>query len=393
MEKLVLIVLAGLMLISCKKEPETTPPIKADRTVLVYMAVSNLTSQAELNLADMAAGMEGLSGNLIVYVNRYPGNAALYRVNDDQTMVEVAQCGKEDPASAEVLQRVWNTTVQQFPADSYGLVMWGHATGWIPADLNITNQRSKPIGEEISQPLQSMERQIWTQMSDALPTKAFGGDMEISDMVAALPHDRKLDFLLFDACFMSSIEALYDLRNTAQYIIASPTEVMGDGFPYTDVTPLFFQETLNLQGICQAFVDSYRYSSSVQSASVTLINTSELEPLATAVRNLHEAFPDPTVDLDDVQPFESLTRHVFYDMEDYFKQFADGSSQFEAFQSQLAKTVVFSDCTDWIYSAYGAMFQCVNYCGISTYVPQDIFPVYGATYAETAWAKAIGMSN
>ena len=43
MEKLVLIVLAGLMLISCKKEPETTPPIKADRTVLVYMAVSNMS--------------------------------------------------------------------------------------------------------------------------------------------------------------------------------------------------------------------------------------------------------------------------------------------------------------------------------------------------------------
>ena len=57
----------------------------------------------------MAAGMEGLSGNLIVFVNRYPGNAVLYRVNDDQTMVEVAQCGKEDPTSAEVLQRVWNT--------------------------------------------------------------------------------------------------------------------------------------------------------------------------------------------------------------------------------------------------------------------------------------------
>lgn len=70
-------------------------------------------------------------------------------------------------------------------------------------------------------------------------------------------------------------------------------------------------------------MDSYRYSSSVQSASVALINTSELEPLATAVRNLHEAFPYPTIDLDDVQPFESLTRHVFYDMEDYFKQFAE----------------------------------------------------------------------
>lgn len=397
---LILLVGIGMLLGACKDDltPDPNPdpdpdPIYADRTVLVYMAVSNLTTQADLNLADMTSAMEGVSGNLIAYVNRYPGNAVLYRINDDLTMTEVAQYGQEDPASADVLQRVWNTTHQQFPADSYGLVMWGHATGWVPADLNIMNQRSKPLTEEGISWSQGMERQIWKQMPNALPTKSYGGKMEISELASALPEGRKIEFMLFDACFMSSIEALYDLRNTAQYIIASPTEVMGNGFPYADITPMFFQKSLNLQGICQAFVDSYRYSSSIKSASVALINTSALEPLAETVHDIYTANPDPQVDLSRVQHYESLSYHVFYDLEDYLKQFADGTTQFEAFQSQLAKTVVYSDCTDWIYSVYGSMFQCVDFSGISTYAPQDVFPVYGAAHAETAWAQATGQSN
>lgn len=395
---LIVLIGIGMLLGACKDDPTPNPdpdpdPIYADRTVLVYMAVSNLTTQADLNLADMTSAMEGVSGNLIVYVNRYPGNAVLYRINDDLTMTEVVQYGQEDPASSDVLQRVWNTTLQQFPADSYGLVMWGHATGWVPADLNIMNQRSKPLTEGGISWSQGMERQIWRQMPNALPTKSYGGKMEISELASALPEGRKIEFMLFDACFMSSIEALYDLRNTAQYIIASPTEVMGNGFPYADITPMFFQKSLNLQGICQAFVDSYQYSSSIKSASVALINTAALEPLAETVRDIYAANPDPQVDLSRVQHYESLSYHVFYDLEDYLKQFADGTTQFEAFQSQLAKTVVYSDCTDWIYSAYGPMFQCVDFSGISTYAPQDVFPVYGAAYAETAWAQATGQSN
>ena len=33
------------------------------------------------------------------------------------------------------------------------------------------------------------------------------------------------EFILFDACLMSSIEVLYDLRDKAKYVIASPAEL------------------------------------------------------------------------------------------------------------------------------------------------------------------------
>lgn len=159
-------------------------------------------------------------------------------------------------------------------------------------------------------------------------------------MAAILPKDRKLDFLIFDACFMSCVEVAYDLRHAAQYIIASPTEIMGDGFPYGTVAPLFFRETLDPQAICSAFVDHYRNLTTPEnggSASIALIKTSEMDALASAARDVFALNPAPVVDAGSVQYLELLPNHVFYDLEDYLSQFASGTSQFEAFQRQLAK--------------------------------------------------------
>lgn len=55
-------------------------------------------------------------------------------------------------------------------------------------------------------------------------------------MAKAIPFNKEnLEFILFDACLMSSIEVLYDLRDKAKYVIASPR--LG-GFKDTEVAKL-----------------------------------------------------------------------------------------------------------------------------------------------------------
>ena len=67
--------------------------------------------------------------------------------------------------------------------------------------------------------------------------------MDISELAAAIDGSGvRFDYLLFDACFMSSVEALYDLRRAADYIVASPCEVMAHGFPYDTVIPSLFAD-------------------------------------------------------------------------------------------------------------------------------------------------------
>lgn len=43
-----------------------------------------------------------------------------------------------------------------------------------------------------------------------------GGSLEIKDMATALSPN-VAEFILFDVCLMSSVEALYEIRNTCKY--------------------------------------------------------------------------------------------------------------------------------------------------------------------------------
>lgn len=52
----------------------------------------------------------------------------------------------------------------------------------------------------------------------------------------------RFEYILFDDCFMSSIEVAYDLRKITRHLIASPCEVMAYGYPYDLVMPYLFTD-------------------------------------------------------------------------------------------------------------------------------------------------------
>lgn len=102
-------------------------------------------------------------------------------------------------ASGEVLHSVIHDAITAFPAMEYGLILWSHGTGWLPEGVFDTlkhGNRSK--------------------------FRSFGFDsgkeMKITELAENLPV--KFEFIIFDACLMSNIETLYELRNAANYIIA-----------------------------------------------------------------------------------------------------------------------------------------------------------------------------
>lgn len=75
----------------------------------------------------------------------------------------------------------------------------------------------------------------------AKQTRSFGDkgyELNITELKEALEAQQfRFDYLIFDDCFMANIETLYDLRSVIGYIVASPCEVMGDGFPYDRIVP------------------------------------------------------------------------------------------------------------------------------------------------------------
>ena len=76
---------------------------------------------------------------------------------------------------------------------------------------------------------------------------------ELADILSACPH---LDFLLFDACFMSSVETAYELRRYTDFYVGSPTENPGPGAPYDIIMPYMFTPGAAAQ-MAQAYFEVY----------------------------------------------------------------------------------------------------------------------------------------
>lgn len=51
-----------------------------------------------------------------------------------------------------------------------------------------------------------------------------------------------MEYILFDDCYMSSLEVAYELRHVTNYMIACPTEVMVFGMPYSTIGKYLLSE-------------------------------------------------------------------------------------------------------------------------------------------------------
>lgn len=353
--------------------------IKTSRTVLVYMIANNsLSSYASSNLESMvtvgtSANLNG--GNLIVYYAPKGATPQLLQIKENSKGVVVKNLVKDyseqNSADPTVMQSVISDVKSLFPANSYGLVLWSHGTSWLPSNVSTY-------------------------------LKAFGQDgsnwMEIYDLAKGLP-DHGFDFIMFDACYMANIECAYELKDKTDYILASPTETMADGWPYQKMIPYFFTETLQLDKAAQTFYNYYHtQSGDYQTATVSIIKTSGLSALATVAKGIFSTKSTSdlyAVDLTQMQKLEFLRKNgnvnpcLLYDMDDYIKQLGT-SDQYSQFKAALANIITYEAHTPKAYFAgLGYSYPINECCGLSVYVPQSATTSLTEWYKQLQWYKAV----
>ncbi|NDW11434.1 hypothetical protein D0T50_00840 [Bacteroides sp. 214] len=238
-------------------EPTPPPPDKGtQRTVLAYWVADNgrtdLSSYAISDFNEMLVGMEQVDvtkNNLIVYCETRTDYPHLIHVTKDAQGLVVADTLKtyteQNPLNVGVMSSIMQYVFEEYPAESYGLIFASHADGWIPATVSATRH-----------------------MGDYRNTQ-----MNVTDfrkVLEGLPH---LDFILFDACYMQSIEVAYELRNCTDYVIASPTEIPGPGAPYQAVIPLVFANKADVAvDIAQGYYEYYGAADGSLITTATYIN-------------------------------------------------------------------------------------------------------------------------
>ena len=100
-----------------------------------------------------------------------------------------------------------------------------------------------------------------------------------------------MEYILFDDCYMSSLEVAYELRHVTNYMIACPTEVMVFGMPYSTIGKYLLSEKPDYKAICESF---YQFYSNYQYPYGTLAVTdcSYLDELAELMKHIHHTvFP------------------------------------------------------------------------------------------------------
>lgn len=368
--------LAALLLNACCHDDEPLERPVSTRTVLVYIAGdNNLSDYINGNIQQMIEGARegGLNQcDFLIYADRATAAPALYQLKANETgridTVRVRDYAEHNSATPEVLRQVVEEAFTAFPSDHYGLVLWSHATAWLPN-----------AGRDL--------------------TRSFGTDgeetIEIDELADALaPYH--FDYILFDACYMGSVEVAYELRERATQIIASPTEVMGSGFPYATITPMLCQSNFDGVSVAEAFYDYYDAQSGyARSATVSVVDTQSLEQLAAACREVLAGKSEAeifAVDPNELQPLEFLKssgRHYLFDLGDYIQALStDG--QYANFQVALSQAIPYRATTP--YSFFAAPYEAIKierFSGLSVYLPGEGLATLNEWYKRLAWYQAV----
>ncbi len=396
-----LLAAALLLAPACEKTP-AQEYIATPHTLIFYFTGTQLSYYFYRNIsAAKEAVRQNIKGNsrVVCFFQHNDKTKAdlIELVYSDGACVEKVLATYDLPQQMdeEHLSYFFNEIIRSAPAETYGLVMAGHALAWIPIDA--TPDRTARHTSAKGSPAPA-EEDFWRKAPSDIVTRHFGekysdthsNRFDIGTLSSALTSTGvKFDYILFDACFMANIESVYDLRDNADYIIGAPCEILGDGFPYQNTLPCLLRNggrSHDLPQACKTFHDQYA-SKYGYSGSVALIDCAQIDALAAIVKKIN-AGAKKDYDRDEIQTFEGRSRHVFYDLGDYVDKMCGDPALKAEFDAQMARTVPCKYTLGSFRSNYGTesgIYPITAFSGLSTSAPAS---VYRDSYAETAWDRA-----
>jgi len=294
---------------------------------IVWMAAdNNLYYYSEDDLSEMR-NASGSVSVVVVYDGIGIGDGMLVLDESGNFQAVVGTMGIDFNSGSYTNLEAWlEMILNQFDADHYALVIWDHGSAWIGDSYYIS---TKVIGYDDFQGTAIAVSNLRKALENAL-----SGD--------------KLDILGFDACLMGSLEVIYELRNTADYIVASSFNEPAEGWDYSflgeiapDSTPL---------DVARMIVDSYReyYSSDTyqNELSLAVYDTSQVEVF---VSDLNLFISDLKADLSKVDAvysdvvksyIDDYNQTVLVDLGDFIDRWVSSSRITTA--PDLSSVVVYS---------------------------------------------------
>lgn len=412
---LICLVMGVSLFSSCSKDslPSNRRPLPevADQSLIFYLTGQSLQHYFKrYNIPEICEAID----NDILYDSRLFVHVQSSDNSTEALLIEYWYNLETQSSCADTLRRYPNcNTIEKAhivkviddvaeiaPSNRYAMVLGSHGGGWVSSEYkNFTSYESGDDEGELF-----AEKSAATQHFDLLhksdgadATRWFGENMgdvaEISVWAEAFKEASvDMEYLIFDACFMSNVETLYELRDAAKFIVASPCEIMGRGVPYNITLPHLFSnfgKDYDLKGFIGSFVDYYsKTNDSRKSGCMALTVCSEMEALAEVTSEVYSAGLRE-IDIKSIQSYEGLSDPLFVDFEEYIMATCTDDILLSRFIQQLDKTLPkeYRMRTDFFYSGYNNGYNVINhYSGVST---SDGSIKYPKSYENTLWAKRV----
>lgn len=330
--------------------------------------------------------------------------------------------------SRQWLTSLFSEVMTLAPASRYGMVVGCHGLAWVPVqgqrnapkrlgsqekiDEEDTLYKEEKIDKEGLYKGERIDKEgepndlMHFEVQGPVTTRFIGGtypetQIETTDLADAMADaGLHTEYILFDACYMSSVEVAYELKDVTHYLIASPTEVLSYGFPYITMGKHLLG-TPNYKGIVDSFISFYS-SYNLPYGTVAVTDCTQLDALAAIAQQINAAATEPTNAASEgklntarsgknapngVQIMDGYSPTLFYDLGHLMSLKDAGTVLTAAFAEQLDKTVPYKGHTDQYFTALkDTPVDIKHYSGLNT--SQGSLNRLADRLSETAWYKA-----
>lgn len=385
------------------------------QTILVFLPWTGGSSSIGLkealsnNIDSICAGIKDKKGlnntRVLVFFSNNANNSTLFDLTYNDVTKEVSRTPiktYEGSAynSASGFADILNEVRQNAEALNYALIIGGHGCGWSCADdwTHYPNQ-AKTFNTQQALSYDSPFSGIQFGTDPDNPTTRFFGSVDrkensidLSTLDEGIKQSGiKMQYILFDVCYMGNVETAYELKDVTNYLIATSSEIMAKGIPYRSMWSYLNGTTPNYSSLVNGIVNFYK-NSSTPYCNMAAIDCRQLDALANVMKEINQKYTlDTTIPLDSIQPLDGFSPHLSYDMAVYVDSLKPSGYLKEQFSNQLKKTVKAAAHTDYAYTALKlypeVTIKIKNYCGLSISDPSQ-HPVAIRGKEKTGWWKA-----
>ncbi len=404
----------ALSLTSCSEEAFDVDSVNK-QTILVFFPWTGNTNSEGLthflnaNVDSISQGIinkKGLNNTrILLFFSESYNKSTLYDLQYDEVNKKVEKITLKTYegntyCSAEGIADLLGEVKQQAEALNYALIIGSHGAGWTYAEdwvkYPYRSVQAKP-SDTASLPNSNFSGIQYGTDSNKPVTRFFGSVslMDNALNVATLAEGikqsgLKMQYILFDACYMGNVETAYELKDVTNYLISSSSEIMAAGLPYKTLWSYLNSTTPNYSSIVSTTVNFYKGTSEPY-CNLAAIDCRQLDKLASVMKEINTKCPlDSDMTLSSLQPLDGFSPNLFYDLTTYVDSLHPSGYLKDQFNAQMQLTVKAAQSTDYVYTALQSSnneIEVKNYSGLTISDP-SLHSVAIKGREKTGWWKA-----